>query len=245
MTPEEALNKLPAPSKAIVYGGLAVIAAASFAANWVADWSSALKFGGLIIILGVVLALVSFIAGDPTLKRVLGWFLTLFIVLISMTFFFSAVTRGRGFVPEPWCLLNFSREPCNAPGGAADLAAERNSTPVTTPKNVQPPPPGQFKPADYEVVVQFAGVITRESVRNMMSKLAQAGWRVPDAQRGGERTTTAIGYNEIRYRTQADKPAALALAAAVQNANLTPTAIAVRENAKDVDPKRLEVWLSH
>jgi len=244
MTPDEILKGVKDPrASAILYGGLAVIAAAAVAASLKVDFYSAVRSGAVILALGALLGLVAFVFNDATLRLVLGWFITLFIILVSMTFFFSAVTQGRYFIPPVYCLVHcFDRDPCNAPGGAADDYATRNFTPVVTPKTVEAPPSSQFRPADYQVFVQFAGVIQRKDVKDMMIKLKGNGWRVEGASEGGERTTSAIGYNEIRYLSPGDEPAARALAVAVQNANLTPTPVAVKLNSK-VTAKSLQVWL--
>jgi TIR domain len=103
-------------------------------------------------------------------------------------------------------------------------------------------PDTPIKPADYQVFVQFAGVIQRDDVIAMSHKLSEKGWRVQGADRGGERTGSAAGYNEVRY-SPGDEAAAKALARLIQEANLVPNTIAVTP-ASGIDANTLEVWIS-
>jgi hypothetical protein len=67
-------------------------------------------------------------------------------------------------------------------------------------------------PAENRVFVQFAGAISRDDVVTAARALTNAGWEVPDAEKGGERTANAANLNEIRYFNADDAQAALELA---------------------------------
>ncbi|WP_179363935.1 hypothetical protein [Rhizobium sophoriradicis] len=99
-----------------------------------------------------------------------------------------------------------------------------------------------IQPAKYEVYVQFAGVLARDSVRAMMRKLGEQGWNVQGAEGGGQRTSDATGTSEVRYAA-GDKAAAEALAAAVQESHLSSRAVNAIQNSS-VEKSKLEVWIS-
>ena len=60
--------------------------------------------------------------------------------------------------------------------------------------------------------MQFAGDITRDSIRETMRALSSEGWNVEGTEGRGQRTTAAAGLLEIRYGRPEDAAAAQALA---------------------------------
>ncbi|MEA2819477.1 MAG: hypothetical protein QOJ86_1481 [Bradyrhizobium sp.] len=148
-----------------------------------------------------------------------------------------------------WFLNVIKIDPISAAESAApsalDRAADKAYIPPVAPSSIPPPlpPSAPYKPADFKVFVQFAGLLRREDVVALSQKLASAGWNVQGRDRGGERTTAAAGYNEVRYSSADSENAARALARAVQEANLVSKPIGVARN-DSIPPRDLEVWIS-
>ncbi len=88
--------------------------------------------------------------------------------------------------------------------------------------------------------IQFAG-FKREDVAKAASALKSAGWAVPSPEKGGERTTAAIGYSEVRYGAPTDKAAAELLTKELIETGLVKDAKAV--DVSDVKPNTLEIWI--
>jgi hypothetical protein len=126
---------------------------------------------------------------------------------------------------------------------ALDRAAEQAYVPPRTAPPLPPAPTATVTPSAYRVFVQFAGVLRREDMVTLTRSLAASGWNVQVPDRGGERTSAAAGYNEVRYSSSTSEAAARALAREVQQANLTSRAVTVVRN-DTIPPQDLEVWIS-
>ena len=87
-----------------------------------------------------------------------------------------------------------------------------------------------------------------------MQGLQKSGWRVQGVPEGGERTTAAYRFNEVRFATPEDRAAAIELAREVQSSNLVANQVnavqlqrAQRQAPQPGSPggaRRLEVWIS-
>jgi hypothetical protein len=64
----------------------------------------------------------------------------------------------------------------------------------------------------FKVFTQFAGTYKREQIVELAGALKNSQWNVQGADRGGERTSSATGFNEIRYSAITAKFAAEKLA---------------------------------
>ncbi len=79
-------------------------------------------------------------------------------------------------------------------------------------------PQSGFEPRDavdkgaFKVFTQFAGTFKRELIIEMATELENSEWNVQGADRGGERTGSAAGFNEVRYSAATAKSAAEKLA---------------------------------
>lgn len=102
-------------------------------------------------------------------------------------------------------------------------------------------PPGQAR--SQIVYIQFAGLIRRETIVGLNRALREAGWRAQGGDRGGERTTAAAGYNEVRCATEDDCAAAAELAAAVSGTNIGGRQLRVQR--APVRPGTLEIYVSN
>ena len=120
---------------------------------------------------------------------------------------------------------------------------DRNALRNPRPPSAAPKIETNVRPGDYQVFVQFAGILKRDDVRSMMETLRDFGWNVQGVSGGGERTSKAAGYLEIRYGAKDDLPAAQSLAAAVQVSDLTSRAIIPKQNSA-IGKGKLEVWIS-
>lgn len=119
---------------------------------------------------------------------------------------------------------------------------------VTTFETLEPP--RFMPPTGNAVFVHFAGAIQRPDVVAAAMTLAENGWEVPWAEKGGERLSIAAGLNEIRYFNAADAEAAQELARqfAAQVNWVDVATLKVRDlSAAGFDPRsdhQFEIWTS-
>jgi hypothetical protein len=81
-------------------------------------------------------------------------------------------------------------------------------------------------------------------MKPLASALYSLGWDFPDWGRGGERTTEAVGKAEVRYRDQADLPAAELLALEVQKNISSRKVVTVVRNPSITAQRELHIWVS-
>ena len=212
--------------------------------------------------------MLSIVITDLRIRAVLGWFLVVLCMAWTVALSLSIMFQP-GPLPPVYCLIRFM-EDCDKVSEAIALEKSRPVAVVVEPavagEEVGPddtffqqssagPRPDTFPPVviasvdpkppatpDQQVVVQFAGLLTRDSVRDLMLALQAQGWNMQGAEGGGERTGAASGYNEVRY-SGSSKAAAEQLAVELQKLNLTGKPIVAVENP-DVAADTLEVWLS-
>jgi hypothetical protein len=243
MNPVNALSKALAvdpKTGAFLYGGLGLLAVIAIASSFGIDLRTSFIMGAYFIGLTLFLLIVVHIISDPIIKRVLGWFLTcLIIVVVSLLVFTSVFPNQRYFSPS-YCLVRFW-EKCSA---VEEIIADRTPSIVSATQQATPsPPPRDVKPANYQVFVQFAGIIKRDDIKVMMRRLRDLGWNMQGTEGGGQRTSNAAGLNVVRYGPTEDAEAATALAAAVQAIGPSNATIATEKNP-DVKSKSLEIWIS-
>lgn len=244
MTPAKVLSlllRINRPAAVFLLTGLAVLAAAAIASSWRNISPNALALFGIYILgFSVITYVLVYIVMDAVLKRILGYFITgIFMCWTSAIFISAVVPPDLIPLPAPVCLIQIFREDCSL----KDSAAKEKHTPVARVEPVVAAASGTIRRGDFTVFVQFAGVIVRDDVRAMMTKLETEGWKVEGAQKGGERTAKAAGYNEIRYSSDEDENAAKDLARSVQEKNLTPKGIVIAKTFS-VPRRTLEVWIS-
>ncbi|MFL6820028.1 MAG: peptidoglycan-binding protein [Bradyrhizobium sp.] len=110
---------------------------------------------------------------------------------------------------------------------------------TTTNASLAPIERSGVDPSGYTIYVQFAGVIGRDDINSLITRLRQGGWNVPG---GAERISTAAGLSEVRYGTESDAEGASALASALNGVQFS--ARPVRAKRAAVKPRILEVWIS-
>jgi predicted acylesterase/phospholipase RssA len=126
---------------------------------------------------------------------------------------------------------------------SAAAAVEVTSPPVAPPVVAPARPPSPPPPAVHgqKVYIQFAGLITRETITNLNSKLKSVGWLAQSTS--GERLAQAYGRNEVRY-SGANEQAANELRDAINASGLMTNRVVARRN-NIIGPNDLEVWISN
>jgi len=190
--------------------------------------------------IGITTLLFTFVTvvRDTVLQLILSWFVTLMIIATTLVLFYSAAIPKQNLFSPAYCLVRFWERCLDV----QETIANRTPQPAAPVTPLVPPPATHA--SNYTVDVQFAGLISRDSVRAMMSGLSRAGWNVQGVSGGGERTKSAAGVNEIRYGKEEDRPAAVALAEAVEAYQLSSSATIGIVRVPSVGSRKLEVWIS-
>lgn len=123
------------------------------------------------------------------------------------------------------------------------VSADKRATPTdigSLPSSIPSPSPVPA-PNAQPVFIQFAGLITRESIKSLNAALRRGGWNVQSSS--GERQAAAAGLNEVRYSSPEFHLAAQTLADAVTATKISAQPVTVRLTPK-VGPN-LELWISN
>jgi len=204
-----------------------------------------------ILALGLVAVVLGNAISDPILGKVLGWFFTLVIMAVVVCFLISAIGRKSGIIKPTYCLVSFWQD-CDTI--EARIAAENarvtdanthvpeviSGKPTTASTTGAPAP--SVDPQKFAVFIQFAGLITRESVTALHDALQRGHWNVQG--KSGERTSAAAGLNEVRYGPDSDREAAQSLADSITATKIAGSPVSVHQMAI-VHPGYLEVWISN
>lgn len=204
-----------------------------------------------------------------SLRYILGSALVITIIMVIALFFYSVVTDRpkpayclakfwlrcsdveeqltnasarsiQAGTNVPAVILNPDKPvPDATPRPTATPSSSATPRPLPTPTPVAAP---TTMLGDQTVYIQFAGLITRQSVENLNAALRRGGWQVASAS--GERTDVAAGLNEVRYSPSTDPAIAQALANAVTATKLTSAPVTVRKMAM-IGPTTLELWISN
>lgn len=227
-----------------LFAGLGILAVVAIGSSFGIDLHTALIMGAYLIGLTLALYVFVFIAADTLIQRVLAWFMTAIIIMIVGVLFVASVFPNQQFVAPSYCLVRFWERCAIVAATIADetTAAKPAAVPSAKPATA-PSTSTDVRPSNYQVFVQFAGIISRDDVRSMMGELRNAGWNVQGVEGGGQRTADAIGLNLVRYRSDEDKAAASALASAVETFKLSNRALSTERNSR-VSTRSLEVWIS-
>jgi hypothetical protein len=245
-SPVGALNNLVKlnPKVALpLVAGMAAIAAVAIVGTWKVDVPTMALMSLYIIGLGLRLIVLGNVVKEGLPAKVLGWFVTILIIATISVFFVSAVFRQQGVFKPVYCLTRFW-EPCEeaeaavVKRNAVSIMEERQASDSPAAKAPSPPAAG---PSNHAIYIQFAGLMTRESVTALNSSLRSAGWQVMG--QSGDRIPDAQGLNEVRYASPADRSAAEALASAITAAGITSAPVEARQFP--VGRTSMEVWISN
>lgn len=242
---KEWATKNPQPA-ALLFGGIACFAAVAVVLGFGIRFEAAIAPIFYVLGVGIALAVATRIVNNALMMNGLSWFVLGLGILWVVTFLaYRVVPLSSTHSQQLSCVVWFWID-CRT---IVDDDTHTNALPV--PPSPPPPPPPVvvppptatgIQPAKYQVLVQFAGVLTRDSVRGMMQRLKEQGWNVQGIAGGGQRTSTAAGTAEVRAR-ESDRAAAQALATAVQASGLTAKPVEVKPN-NSVESGTLEVWIS-
>ena len=189
-------------------------------------------------------------------RRMLAWVVALCFAFTAITATVQSVTGNlfRPPLPLASCIISFSFAPsCNAtPSDTSSLSAAFLGAAFAqeaTAVSAGPALTGEALTAaqgQSRIFIQFAGY-KRDQVVKLAGLLAQSGWRIEGADRGGERVTTAAGLNEVRYFNPSDMPLAAALADALKaempGKDITLQDLSASRYGK-AETGLLEIWIS-
>ncbi|KXG87597.1 hypothetical protein [Agrobacterium bohemicum] len=235
------LTKLNKSASTIIVSAIAIFAAISIITNFNIDIKTSILVAAYIIGIGTVLIIIANIIDDRVTKYIIGYTLTVCFCVVAVCFVVSALFRDQGIINPTYCLVRFW-ERCNV---IEDRVAELNSQAIDSKNEIPQVISGNnagVTSSNYKVFIQFAGLITRESIQDLNAALKAGGWRVQSDS--GERIRSAAGINEIRYKTGEDKAAAEALAKAISASRIASVPLAVKQVSL-VDTGTLEVWISN
>jgi hypothetical protein len=240
MTPVQslqALAKANPQAATLLMAGIGGFAAVAIVTSFGLNLQSSIQPVIFVAGIGVMVLVLTAIVNNELIMFVLQWF-----VAIMAMIWCAAFVASQAF-PENErlrCAALFWIS-CAKNADILAAAASRSLPPVEPAKPL--PEDSAIVPGNYQVFVQFAGILSRDNVREMMQSLAAEGWKVQGVEGGGQRTATAAGYNEIRYSSGADATAAKALAASIQSTNIVASKITTAR-VQQVEPGTLEVYIS-
>jgi hypothetical protein len=239
MSPVQVIEKLLVinPSAArIILAGIAIFAAAAIVLSFNVDTNTALIIGGYVLVFGVVVTLLSNIGSDALLMKILGRGIVVLLLALMTAFSYAAVVNDPSPIKSTPCLVRFWAA-CRA---VEDELAQRTEAEIRVKDLPENSVATSVDRSKFSVFIQFAGY-RREDVVAAAKALQDAGWKIPDASRGGERVGSAASLAEVRYRTDAQKKAATLLAAEISKTGIKPGVKAVQ--VPGVTANVLEVWI--
>ncbi|WP_375464296.1 hypothetical protein [uncultured Methylobacterium sp.] len=240
----ERLFKVDPNTARLLIIGLALVAVAAIATSWQVNIATAGLMGLYVAVLGLVAAIFANILQDPFLRKLLGTFFAILLMFIITMFVVSALLPSQKFIKPTYCLVKFwencdevERRITQENSGAIDAR-------VSIPGKIVPPADtsAAIVPSAYQVDIQFAGLITRESIMALNNGLRSGGWNVRGPS--GERIQSAAGLNEVRYGVDADRTAAQALADAVTATRIGAVPVQIKR-VPVISASKLELWISN
>jgi hypothetical protein len=219
---------------------LAVILVSVFADNV----ESRIPLVAYFLVIGTAIYVVSAIVNDRILNTIIRWFVILLLLCWCLVF-----TAGRIYpANEPLACLSYFWRSCRTVVDEIGAAqASRPGVKLTVPGTPALPRTADQTPAAGDqtpVFLQFAGAYDRDDIRTGMRILAGKGWNMQGVAGGGQRTRSAVGVNEIRFRDPRRQQAAERLAADVTAAGLSNRRLTISRTDAVVDD-RLEIWISN
>lgn len=259
MLPSEVLAKLldvdPRNGKFLLVG-LACVAAGALVASWGFS-PDVLLAASYVLGFALICSVVAFVATNSAMRRWLGWTLTASFTLYMAGLVDSAF-QITGRLPAPPCYLRIfveTRESCEqrlAPVievvGGAESAALR---PLGLARMGGGPERLWLAQTDgpaYSggpIYLQYGGPVTRDQSAVFAASLGALGWRVEDAEEGGEWVRRVPDRNEVRYFDPDRRQDAVRLAQAIF-ALIPDTEVAVRDFTRlagKTSAGHLEIWL--
>lgn len=252
MTPDIVLSRVlsvdPVVGKFLL-GGLGLFACAALVLGFSIDFETLLVVAGYLVAFCAIIAVLGRLAADSLLSTVVGWIAAALFAVWASAILASAVVRDSPLTPPP-CIIRFW-EPCaQLEDRIAEGKMKEQNLPDVKPAEVVVAansaiatlePTAKATVSNHKVYIQFAGVISRESITSLATGLKQGGWKVQG--QSGERIKTAAGLNEVRFLSEADREVAEALAKAIADTQIVSAQIVAKQNGA-IAPNALEVWIS-
>lgn len=204
---------------------------------------------GVFLLLATGFVIFFKVVDGSILPRIIVWYFTSLFLLTVSAFWVQAILRTPApFLVEARCFVDLWSQGC--PLGTP-MAQKVELVPPLNSKSQQ----GQPLDTPYQpdkrnrVFVQFAGVLSRQEVREVSLKLENEGWNVQGTERGGERTAQAVGIDQVRYFHNEDEDLAKHLATKYNElaswSGFDQLAVAfVAGHESRVPGGHLEVWTS-
>lgn len=239
MSPVQVLERLlsvnPAAAR-IILAGIAVFAGAAIVLSFKIDTDTALIVGGYVLVFGVLVTLLGNISSDALLMKVLGWGVVFILLVLTAAFSYAAVVQDPSPIKSTPCLVRFWAD-CKT---VEDAVAQRTEADVKV-KDLSPTSlPTTIDRSKFKIWIQFAGY-RRDDIVTAAKSLQDAGWQISNPSKGGERLGNAANLAEVRFHSNAEKPAAQLLASEVSKTGIKAGVKAV-QSAK-IAPNTLEVWI--
>ncbi|HWU65005.1 MAG TPA: hypothetical protein VN112_23540 [Ensifer sp.] len=244
LLPVEAISKLTGLNRqaaTVIVASISAFAAIAIISSFGIDAAGSYKTALTILGIGAAVVLAANIINDPMMQKIFGYTVTSCVCIFLIALVAAIVLDGRGVLPPAYCMIR-PLERCQdvaaglAEKNKAELEAKTDIPPVIETRSTT------VDPSKYTVYTQFAGLITRESIIAFNKSLQAGGWKIPDVK--GERLSQAAGLNEVRYRNDADRPAAQALADALTVSKMTSRPVGVAQ-LDVILPNKLEIWISN
>jgi len=226
-----------------IAAGVLVLAAAAIVQGFGYSMDVLIRMSIYIIVFAFIITILANLKG--IVIRILGWVFTLGFVLWSTAALAQIISNNAiSWIAPAQCLIYPMSSGCS-------LAATNRALSPAIPAS---PGPGSdtagLENQVDRVFIQFAGSINRSNVVAFAETLVGEGWPVKGADRGGERTISAIGLNEVRYFHQEDKDAAEALAETTSRISPAGHSLKVRDLSETSYSREdteglLEIWISN
>ena len=236
MSPVEYLRefaKSNPTTAAILSAAIACFAAVAVIVKFGIDLQATIPSVVYVIVVGTVFYLLGRLLDEPLARRAASWCLAVFIVAWIGVFFWSRLHPRNEAVA---CAVYFWA-PCL-------VTADQIASDTARKPDLSVPQASGFSKdvkAKYKVFIQFSG-FDRTTIVSLAQGLTKLGWIVQGANSGGERVDTAAQLAEVRYGDPSARPAAEALAAALNASKISAKEIkAVHLGIIKTDT--LEVWI--
>jgi|GEM_PF-2864753 len=189
----------------------------------------------LIVTIVVVGVLIRLLSKFDSLESTIVWFVRFCLFLFALVSVLFVTSAFAGW-PQPLACVVRPFETCSRLAGN-EIGKE---APLTEPvrKGTEDQKKNDEIRSKYTVYIQFAGY-PRDPVADLRKILSGYGWTVPRE----ERIANAAGLNEVRFRSDSDRPAADLLALEITKAQ--PKMKNIKARKIDVIKQgTLEVWVS-
>lgn len=225
----------------IILAGIACFAAVAVVLTFGIDLQSNIMNIYYIIGAGASLIILSKMLNNNIIVSAFTLFIFVLLILWTVTFIvYRLALLDASNQQRIACVVNFLEDCKVVADKVAEEAAPKNEDKVNS---AIASVPKADTDKNLKVFVQFAGNISRDTVRTMMRDLQSKNWAVQGTQGGGERTALAAGQSEVRYSSD-NAAAADSLAKAVTAYGISGRPVKSANNPS-IPANQLEIWISN